>query len=39
MITLAAVASHSVILRTFSGNSLAAEILLQIFWVSLILLR
>lgn len=34
MITLAAAASHSVIPRTFSGNSLAAEIHLQIFLVS-----
>ncbi|XP_031148719.1 dnaJ homolog subfamily B member 6b isoform X6 [Sander lucioperca] len=31
MITMAAVASHSVIPMTFSGNSLAAEIHLQIF--------
>lgn len=34
MITLAAAASHSVIPKTFSGNSLAAEIHLQIFSVS-----
>lgn len=34
MITMAAVASHSVIPMTFSGNSLAAEIHLQIFLVS-----
>lgn len=37
MITLAAAASHSVIPKTFSGNSLAAEIHLQIFLVSLFL--
>lgn len=35
MITLVAAASHSVIPTTFSGNSLAAEILLQISLVSL----
>ena len=34
MITLVAAVSHSVILRTFSGNSSAAEIHLQIFLVS-----
>lgn len=34
MITLAAAASHSVTPKTFSGNSLAAEIHLQIFLVS-----
>lgn len=34
MITLAVVALHSVILRTFSGNSLVAEIHSQIFLVS-----
>lgn len=33
-ITLAAATSHSVIPRTFSGNSLVAEIRLQIFSVS-----
>ena len=33
MITLAAAASHSEILRTFSGNSSEAEIHLEIFLV------
>lgn len=36
LITLEVAASHSVIPRTFSGNSLAAEIHLQIFLVSFV---